>query len=382
MLLFPIPPVVTACLIGLAVVVVLLLVYYFAFYGRFVFRKEKGVGEWMDLPPVSIIITARDEAHHLINSLPVLLSQEYPCFEVVLVNDKSKDETPQIVLEYKSRFPNLHYVNLETAISNLAGKKYPMANGIQAARYDYLVFTDAACIPSSPYWLQNMACKFVRKKRVVLGHSTYVAGKGFLSKLLHYDALVSTVQSFSYNLAGMPVMADDTNLAYHGDLFFSNREKFVAQARMPFGEDAIFISRVAKPGSTDVAATPDATILKPQVTFSKWFRLKRYALECRSYYSFLPRFGMKLYNWLSFLFYVALVAAIVVSILQLSWVALGIAAAIGLLKLGMQYWVFAKGAAKLDEKGGVPLLFLFDFLFVLLQPWISLSSKFEKSKWK
>lgn len=382
MLLFPVSPLVLASVIGLAVIVVALLLYYLVFYGRFAFRKEKGVGESSDFPPISIVITARDEAHHLIQSLPLLLSQDYPKFEVVLVNDKSRDETPQIVLEYKSQFPNLHYVNLETSISNLAGKKFPLANGIQAAKYDLLVFTDASCVPASPYWLQNIASKMLRKKKVVLGHTTFASEKGLLSRWLHYDALLTSVQAFSYNIAGMPVMANGNNMAYDGSLFFSNREAFVAQARMPFGEDAIFISKVAKPDSVAVSASPDAVIVQPKMSFSKWFQEKKYALVNRSFYKFAPRFWMKLFNWLNFLFYAAFALAAAVTVLQQAWICLGIAAALLALRVGMQYLIFAKSAKKLNEREAIPLIFLFDLLMSLLQPWICLASKFEKSKWK
>ncbi len=361
---------------------VALLLYYLVFYGRFAFRKEKSVGESADFPPISIVITARDEAHHLIQSLPLLLTQDYPKFEVVLVNDKSRDETPQIVLEYKSRFPNLHYVDLATSISNLAGKKFPLANGIQAAKYDLLVFTDASCAPASPYWLQNVASKMIRKKKVVLGHTTFESCKGFMNKWLHYDALQTSIQAFSYNIAGMPVMANGYNLAYDGSLFFANREVFVAQARMPFGEDSIFISQVAKPDTVAVAASPDSVVVQPRISFSKWFQQKKYDLVCRGFYTFAPRFWMKLFNWLSFLFYVAVAFAAVVAVWQQAWLYLGIAALLFALKVGMQYLTFAKSSKKLNEREAIPLLFLFDFLFTLLQPWICLASKFEKSKWK
>ena len=101
-------PFLLTSLIAFGVVILCLLAYYFGLFGRFSFRKERPIGNSTDLPPVSIIITARDQSHLLINSLPLLLSQEYPEYEVVLVNDKSRDETPQVVLEYKNRFHHLH----------------------------------------------------------------------------------------------------------------------------------------------------------------------------------------------------------------------------------------------------------------------------------
>ena len=108
MFLQNLPPYTLICLIILGVIIVSLLLYYLAFYGRFVFRKEKKHILSEEYPPISIIIVAHDEAHHLIKSLPELLTQDYPNYEVVLVNDNSTDETPQLAIEMKNKYHNLH----------------------------------------------------------------------------------------------------------------------------------------------------------------------------------------------------------------------------------------------------------------------------------
>ena len=57
--------------------------------------------------PVSVIICARNEADNLTEFLPKILSQNYPDFEVVIVNDCSYDNTEDVIREYKDIFPNL-----------------------------------------------------------------------------------------------------------------------------------------------------------------------------------------------------------------------------------------------------------------------------------
>lgn len=375
------PTIPLICLIILAVIVLGLLIYYLAFYGRFAFRKEKKTVMTEDLPPISIVIVARDESHHLIKSLPLLLTQDYPKYEVVLVNDNSRDETPQLAIEMNNKYHNLHYVNMSSSISNIEGKKFPLAIGIQAAQYEYTVFTDASCIPSSPYWLQHMAARFVRRTSVVLGHATYEKAPGFTNRILHYDALVRSVQAFSYTIAKMPVMADGRNMAYDKQLFFKNKEQYFRHARLPFGEDCIFVNEVVKRDDCDVVAAPEAVIEQYPVTFSKWFRLKRFELVSRSYYRFFSHFLLVLYNWLGFLFYPAAIAALILLLPLKNWIAVGITAGLIVFKIFFQYLTFGKAAKKLNERSAVPLLFIHDLFFILLQPWIYLASKFEKSKW-
>jgi len=368
------------CVVCIGVITLLLMLYYFALYGRFVFRKEKKTVPVEDLPPVSVVLTARDESHLLIKSLPVLLSQDYPNYEVVVVNDNSIDETADLVKEFKNNYTNLHYVDLTSSISNIRGRKFPLALGIKAAKNEIVVLTDASSIPSSPYWLQHIAGRFTRKTRVVFGGVSVARRPGFLNALMRYDAVWNMVVSFSYTLAGMPVMANGRNLAYTRTLFLKNKEKFVSQPRMPYGDDDIFMNQIATSLPCDVEPDPDALISQTGLTSSRWLQQKKASFVTRSYYHSAPRIMLKTYNFLSLLFYAALVCTIVFCLKD--FVLLGIGAGIAVLKIAAQHFVFGKAAKKFNEKGLTPCLLLYDMVFVILNPCINFLSKFEKRKWR
>ena len=368
------------CVLGLGSVTLLLLLYYFVLYGRFVFRKEKKTVPVEDLPPVSVVMAVRDESHLLIKSLPVLLSQDYPNYEVVVVNDNSIDETAQLVTDFKTTYPNLHYVDLTSSISNIRGRKFPLALGIKAAKNEIVVLTDASSIPASPYWLQHIAGRFTRKTRVVYGGVSVFRKPGFLNALMRYDAVRSLVLAFSYTLSGMPVMANGRNLAYTRSLFLKNKETFVSQPRMPYGDDDIFMNKVASSLDCDVEPDPDAMVSQNGLTPKRWFNQKKASFVTRSYYSFRSRFLLKMYNFLSLLFYAALICA-VISCLK-DFLLLGIALGIAVLKIAAQYVVFGKAAQKISEKGLTPFVIVYDIIFVLLNPCINFLSKFEKRKWR
>ena len=350
------------CVLGLGSVTLLLLLYYFVLYGRFVFRKEKKTVPVEDLPPVSVVMAVRDESHLLIKSLPVLLSQDYPNYEVVVVNDNSIDETAQLVTDFKTTYPNLHYVDLTSSISNIRGRKFPLALGIKAAKNEIVVLTDASSIPASPYWLQHIAGRFTRKTRVVYGGVSVFRKPGFLNALMRYDAVRSLVLAFSYTLSGMPVMANGRNLAYTRSLFLKNKETFVSQPRMPYGDDDIFMNKVASSLDCDVEPDPDAMVSQNGLTPKRWFNQKKASFVTRSYYSFRSRFLLKMYNFLSLLFYAALICA-VISCLK-DFLLLGIALGIAVLKIA------------------TPFVIVYDIIFVLLNPCINFLSKFEKRKWR
>ena len=177
-------------------------------------------------------------------------------------------------------------------------------------------------------------------------------------------------------------MADGHNLAYHKGIFFKNKELYFRHAQLPFGEDCIFINEAVHHDACNVVASPEAVMEQYPIDFSKWMQIKQFAIISRSFYKVIPRFLLKSYNWLCFLFHAAAIACICLTILQHNWIMLGIVSGAILLKIGMQYLVFAKGAGKLGEKSVVPGIFFYEIILTLLRPWIYLGSKFEKSKWK
>ncbi|HEY2645714.1 MAG TPA: glycosyltransferase, partial [Candidatus Acidoferrales bacterium] len=64
---------------------------------RLPWLSDVAPADTQDSPPVSIIFAARDEAEKLPAAIATLLAQDYPCFEVVAVNDRSTDQTPVIL---------------------------------------------------------------------------------------------------------------------------------------------------------------------------------------------------------------------------------------------------------------------------------------------
>ena len=368
-----------ACLVFLGCIVIILLLYYFALFGRLVFRKEKKTIASEDLPAVSIIITAHNEAQTIINTLPTFLSQDYPNYEVVLVNDNSKDDTDQIVMELKHRYSHLHYVDLSSSISNFKGKKFPLALGLQAAKNKIVILTDVVCQPQSPYWLQHIVSRFVRNTTVVLGGVTYAKKEGLLNRWLRYNCVMDAIESFSYALAGMPVMANGRNLAYKKELFFNNKETFIAYPRIPYGEDDIFINQVAQRKLCDVEPHAEAFIVQPPINFNTWFRQKKIAFSTRNYYKKSHSFLLKTFNFTSFFFYVAAIIALFFT--YKNPIYLSITCGIIVLKLAIHYLVVGQAAKKMNEKGIVAFTLLFDIFLALLHPLINIASKFEEQKW-
>lgn len=125
------------------------LFYVLYFFVRLVVYK---LSETTFNEPISVIVCAKNEAENIAEFLPKILEQEYTDFEVVLVDDQSKDNTEYVLKELKAKYQNLKIVKIEEHVKHRVGKKFALTLGIKAAKHEYLLLTDADCIPSSKNW--------------------------------------------------------------------------------------------------------------------------------------------------------------------------------------------------------------------------------------
>ena len=362
-------------LICFSVTAFFLLLYYTAIFARFAFHKPKKIKDYRQ-DPISIVITASDQAHHLSRTLPALLTQQYNEYEVIVVSDNSHDETAQVVGDYQKQYPHLVFVDLNSSVTTIKGKKFPLAIGIKEAKHELILLTDANCMPASPYWLQNMAKHFVNGKQIVLGYCSYEKQRGLFNRLLRFDSLQTAIQYFSYSLAKMTYMGKGQNLAYTKELFMKQRG-FAAHNHIEYGDDDIFIGRSATKKNVDIEYFSESfTVARPKLNFYRWFKEKKGYVITRSFYKPGVRFLLGTYNLLNVLFWVFLGLAISSSIHILPLLIAVIS--VFLLKTIWQYIIFGLAAAKLKEKYIIPHILFIDILYTLISIMLYIVAKFSR----
>ena len=95
------------------------------------------------LPPVSVVIPARNEERNLEQALESVLALDYPDLEIIVVNDRSTDRTEAILEKMAERDPRLNVVTITDLPSGWIGKPYALHTGAQQARGEFILFTDA-----------------------------------------------------------------------------------------------------------------------------------------------------------------------------------------------------------------------------------------------
>lgn len=215
--------------------------------------------------PVSVIICARNEAVNLRENLPHILNQNYPDFEVIVVNDCSEDDTEEVLNELSVKYNHLRISTIHKESSLVHSKKLALFIGIKAARNDILLLTDADCRPVSPEWITLMAENFSDDTSFVLGYGGFNRGRGFLNRYIRYDAMVIALKYFTMAMAGSPYMGVGRNLAYRRSLFFENRG-FGPNLYLQAGDDDLFVNRLATGKNCRVQTAPDSFTRSAAVT--------------------------------------------------------------------------------------------------------------------
>jgi len=234
--------------------------------------------------PVSVVICARNEAANLEKFLPRILTQDYPEYEVVVVNDRSTDQTEEILFRLASNHSHLRFTNLPVSDRNTHGKKLALTIGLKSARYDHVLLTDADCYPASDRWIRQMTAQLGKKTRIVLGYGRYERRKGLLNVLIRYDTAMSAVQYLSFALKGKPYMGVGRNLSYDKQLFFGgsglSRHYHIAS-----GDDDLFVNEHARAENTATEFRPEChTISVPETRLRDWIRQKQRHLSAGKMY--------------------------------------------------------------------------------------------------
>jgi glycosyltransferase involved in cell wall biosynthesis len=235
-------------------------------------------------PPVSVIVYARNESHNLEQHLPHLLGQEYPQYEIIVINDGSTEEGDELLTLLERQHPNLYHTFVPEESKYLSRRKLSLTLGIKAAKYDLLCFVQANCRPMSNQWLASMVRNYTDSTGIILGFCAYTTRKGFLHRIAAFDNLVNGTQYIASALAGKPFSGSGRNLSYRKAHFYDNKG-FSHSLNLHAGDDDLFINRTATGANTRVEYSPDSiTETAPFSSFGIWKDLKVARAATRRHY--------------------------------------------------------------------------------------------------
>lgn len=330
-----------------------------------------------NLNPLSVVICARNEADNLRLHLPSLLAQDHPNFEVVVVNDRSWDETEDVLKQFAKAYANLKVVDILDGEKFLAGKKFAATMGIKAAANEWLVFTDADCKPASSAWLRGMQQPTDQNIALVLGYSPYYKRKSLLNALIRFETFFTAVNYLSFALKGMPYMGVGRNMAYKKSLFFENKG-FAAHMHIPSGDDDLFVNASATPTNTTIQFHRDAQVWsEPKTTFLSYLRQKKRHFGAGKFYKPKHKFILSLQIIAQVLFYTFVI--VLACLPHTRYIAAGVFA-LSVIIRSVVYPRLLKRLSYGDLRWWFPILDMLLMVFLVFNAIVSIFVK--KLQWK
>ncbi|MEP7265038.1 MAG: glycosyltransferase [Bacteroidota bacterium] len=327
--------------------------------------------------PVSVLICARNELKNLRVFLPSVLEQDYPVFQVVVVNDCSWDESGKYLEEMSDAYPNLKVVTLKEQEKYPHGKKLALTLGIKGADHELLLMTDADCVPASKTWIKEMMAHFKPGKEIVIGYGAYAKESGLLNKWIRFDTIYNALFFLGRAINGRAYMGVGRNLAYRKSLFFANKG-FASHYHIISGDDDLFVNETANQTNTSVCLSSTAfTYSKPKSTWTSWLHQKRRHMSTGVFYKGSDQRYLGAYFVTHTFFYLLTIILLILKLYP------EVVVSMFTIRLIIQMIVFGKGMQKLKENDLIWLTPVFDLFTAFSYPVLSVSSLVFKTKtWK
>lgn len=340
------------------------LLFYLVIYRR-PYRYEKHRAEILvaddQLPGISVIITSKNEAEELKKNLPYILEQDYPNYEVIVVNNGSTDETDTVLKAAQQVYPHLYHTYVPPGADTVNEKKLALTLGVKAANHDILLFTEAYCKPCSTRWIHEYGKEFTKGRELVLGYSRLSLSPDVpMRRFIRFDNLIHHLGFLSMAIDGKAYTAIGRNMAYKKALFFEQKG-FSPILHFDGGEFDLFINRVAQGKNTGVVLSR-ASMTETNVVdrFSTWRSLKSVYVYTKQFYrgSTARLFGWETLSM--YAFYLLFLAVGIVSLVTGNLIALITCCLLFLCLSAIQLIVINKNSQLLDGKRYHLNLLLFD----------------------
>ena len=309
--------------------------------------------------PVSIVVCAWNELRGLKKLLPQLYIQAYADFEIIVVDDRSTDGTYDYLINERETQANLKVVKIDKTPDHLNNKKYALTLGVKAATKEFILLTDADCLPGSIHWIKSMTKHFDNKTDFVLGYSQYERKPGFLNLFVRYETLQTAILFFSSAIGKDPYMGVGRNMAYRKKVFFEHKG-FKGYYKVVGGDDDLFINKHAEGYNTKPALDPEGIVYSvPKTSFRSYFRQKIRHMSVGKYYRFRHRLKIGVFTLTKFITWFSLFGLMVIP--GYLWIVLGLWIVLMSL-IALQFRLSSKKLGDHFEFYFVPLL---DLLYVL-----------------
>jgi len=285
-------------MISIIYIVIFLIQAYYKWYyfSLFVFGKNGKIEYSNDQKAVSVIICAHNELVNLQQNLPYFLNQNHTNYEVIVVNDRSDDGSKNWLITLEKRYAHLKMVHVTEMPTGFNSKKHAITKGIEIAKNEIILLSDADCVPASKHWVDRMSRSFSNSKSIVLGVSLYKKRKGFLNQFIRFETLQTALLYLSFAFKKEAYMGVGRNLAYKKSYFLA-KGGFKDMKSIMGGDDDLWVNNHATKENTEICTHPESlTFSNPKENWSSFFQQKKRHLSVGKYYKTSDKIKLGLFH--------------------------------------------------------------------------------------
>ena len=267
--------------------VAMVMAYSYGRVGRRIQKLERLSTVDASLPPLSVIITAHNQASALRRHLPAILEQDYERFEVIVVNTGSNDETKDVLERLELRYANLRHTFTPRSARDISLERLALTLGIRSAIHEWVVLTHPDCEPASSQWLtrigetianprRGVQSKHLKEPDIIIGFARYNRHRtSWFDRKVDFHRLWNNIVGFNHILSGHAAMrADGCNLAYRKSLFIENGG-MAAHQELTSGAEELLVNHNAKPHNTALMLSPSALMLQDPLPARRLWKQQR-----------------------------------------------------------------------------------------------------------
>lgn len=213
-------------------------------------------------PRISIVMAVKNDGERLPYILPRYLGQQYAGdFEVIVADERSEDDSAEVVKGLQRTFDNLRYTFIPETSRHIEPGKLAVTLGIKAARAEWVIVVNAECEPISPDWLQHYSENLSPTLDFVTAYYNYDDDGSSYAR----HAILERVYAFNARLLAYekesPIDTERANYAVRKE-WFLRVGGFSDSLILPFGEEIMLAFHHAKTERTLLLCSPDTKLIE------------------------------------------------------------------------------------------------------------------------
>ena len=302
----------------------------------------------LPLPPVTILITAHDNLPELERNLHTFLEQKYPAdYQVVVVCQSSDGETIDFLKRQSSENPHLYYTFIPESSRYMSRKKLQITVGVKAAKYEWILLTEPACMACSEDWLACMTRQCQEPNHLVLG---YVTTEESCKSVRRFDMIRKAYYLLRRAQRSYGYRTNMPNVIFRKSDFM-REQGYQGNLEYVRGEYDFLVNKYAAYGDTAVELDCDAWLIHDEPTDKAWHNAHLYLqASCKSLTRAKSMMSLMAMDHLfPHLSLIASLATLAYAILMQDWILTGIAGFALLLLLILRTVIAHKAIRHFDD---------------------------------